>query len=392
MSASCEFCGYPSSPCAFCGSDGIGKEGFSVTGPGRTIGSFWSAPGRNTAGEACEIVQLVPGASSQTMDLSQRLSRALAKPAKSVQRVLRVGIAEGRLWAALDALPSNTLNEVMDTRGKLSTAAASYVALVVLEALEGIAERKESYGVITPSDLSIAPDRHVTVREPAVCHTLPDDPTPYRAPSGSGTLSGDIYCLGRLLAYMLSGSPQALPTEKGQEEAAQLLRLLCALDANLRLTDTAALREIFLLMNRNESFAEPLNAVIARNTNRNTPPAPRPKPVVDGTIKPTQGELVPETIPTPVVPAPAPTPAARPVATPPPPPTPKNRMDNAITMTPPPPPPPRGHAHDGSTTVEEGATKPFKERVLHWAAIYTAILINALILLFLFILILRKVI
>jgi serine/threonine protein kinase len=381
----CLNCGYPTpATCPVCGRNDIG---YQITGPGRQIGAFWCAPAVDTAGNPREIVILGETNASDAAIWFGDLRLAQQYPIPHVQQVFDVQRDEaGHVWALLEALPSTTLTDLISARGRLSPSAAAYVILIALDAVEQLAKRTQSAGVIVPEDVTISPERKITLREPLVGNAGDGRITPFRSPDSAASLAGDIYALGRLLAFMLTGSPQNLPMQDELKDVVLLLKVMCALDASARPRDIARLREIFQVLNQGEISGEKIHQLMGAGV-QVAPPAPKPVPAPE--VKPAV-EVAPAPKPAPApVPSQAPAPALQPVVAAPPP----------VAEAPKPPPPPPAEKpvklerkpKAARPEPAEGEVQPYRERLFRWIGIYAAILINALILLVFFILILRKV-
>ncbi len=381
----CLNCGYPTpATCPVCGRN---DTGYQITGPGRQIGAFWSAPAADAAGNPREIVILGETNASDAAIWFGDLRLAQQYPTPHVQQVFDVQRDEaGHVWALLEALPSSTLTDLIGARGRLSPSAAAYVILIALDVVEQLAKRTQSAGVIVPGDVTISPERKIMLREPLVGNAGDGRITPYRSPDSAASLAGDIYALGRLLAFMLTGSPQNLPMQDELKDLVQLMKVMCALDASARPRDVGRLREIFQSLNQGEIPGEKIHQLLGHGV-QVAPIAPKPAPAPEA--KPTV-EVAPTPKPTPApVPSPTPAPAPQPIVTAPPP---------VVEAPKPPPPPPAEKPIKLSRKPKaakpepaEGEIKPYRERLMRWIGIYAAILINALILLVFFILILRKV-
>jgi len=376
----CLNCGYPTpATCPVCGRNDIG---YQITGPGRQIGAFWCAPAADATGNPREIAILSETSASDAAIWFGDLRLAQQYPIQHVQQVFDVQRDEsGHVWALLEALPSSMLADLIGARGRLSPSAAAYVMLIALDVVEQMDRRTTSAGVIVPEDVTISPERKITLREPLVGHASDGRISPYRSPDSALSRAGDVYALGRLLAFMLTGSPQSLPMQDELRDIVQLLRVMCALDASARPHDLGQLRGIFQALNQGEIPREKIHQLLGSGV-QVAPFVPKPAPA-------SEAKPVIEVVPAPK-PAPEPAPSPQAVIT-----TPTPTVE---TPEPPPPPPPTAKPTKPAPKPKAAKPKPaeseippYRDRLFRWIGIYAAILINALILLVFFILILRKV-
>jgi serine/threonine protein kinase len=384
----CLNCGYPTSAtCPVCGRNDLP---YQITGPGRQVGAFWCAPAADAEGNPRELAILGETSASDAAIWFGDLRLAQQYPIPHVQQVFDVQRDEtGHVWALCEALPSSTLADLIGARGRLSPSAAAYVMLIALDVVEQMDRRTTSAGVIVPEDVTISPERKITLREPLLGHAGDGRISPYRSPDSALSRAGDIYSLGRLLAFMLTGSPQSLPLLDELQDLVQLLRMMCALDASSRPKDLTQLRGIFQILNQGEIPGEKIQQLLSGRipTAVTTPkPAPAPVPETKSTVEPAPVVAAPPSKPEPT-PAPVPTPP--PIVSAPPPPVEASKPPPPPTAEKPPKPAPEPKAIKPKPTA--GEVTPYREKLFRWIGIYAAILINALILLVFFILILRKV-
>jgi hypothetical protein len=381
----CLNCGYPTpATCPVCGRNDLG---YQITGPGRQVGAFWCAPAADAEGNPREIAILGETGASDAAIWFGDLRLAQQYPIAHVQQVLAVERDDGgHVWVLCEALPSSTLADLIGARGRLSPSAAAYVMLIALDVVEQMDRRTTSAGVIVPEDVSISPERKITLREPLIGHAGDGRISPFRSPDSALSRAGDIYSLGRLLAFMLTGSPQSLPLQDELQDLVQLLRVMCALDASIRPHDLAQLRGIFQELNQGGIPSDKIHQLLSPGAPV-APAPPKPAPLHVPETKPVV-EAAPVVVPPTPKPEPAPAPIPQPTVTAPPPPV--------QAPKPPPPPPekptrPAPKPKAAKPKPAQGEARPYREKLLRWIGIYAAILINALILLVFFILILRKV-
>jgi hypothetical protein len=381
----CLNCGYPTlATCPVCGRNDIG---YQITGPGRQVGAFWCAPATDAAGNTREIAILSETSASDAAIWLGDLKLAQQYPIQHVQQVFDVQRDDGgHVWALLEALPSSTLADLIAARGRLSPSAAAYVMLIALDVVEQMDRRTTSSGVIEPEDVTISPERKITLREPLVGNASDGRISPYRSPDSALSRAGDVYALGKLLAFMLTGSPQSLPIQDELKDVVLLLKVMCALDASARPHDMLQLHGIFQALNQGEIPSEKIHQLLSGKAPAapvQPKPAPVPAPETKSVVEAATVTPTPKPVPTPI-----PTPAQPVVMAP--------TLPMEAPKPPPPPPavkPTKPERKPKAPKAEPagGEIQPYRDRLFRWIGIYAAILINALILLVFFILILRKV-